>query len=70
MRQTSLSREEHSATDKIGEAARVSPATDAALAACSEKVGENKYIRNSFGLSIRTMERTTRQTCDDPWTGL
>jgi hypothetical protein len=39
MRQTSLSCEEQSATDKIGEAARVSPAADAALAACSEKVG-------------------------------
>lgn len=40
MRQTSLSCEEQSATDKIGEAARVSPAADAALAACSEKAIE------------------------------
>eukprot|EP00435_Cladocopium_sp_Y103_P015419 s1592_g3.t1 len=40
MRQTNLSWAEHSVTDKIGEAARVSPATDAALAACSMKATE------------------------------
>ena len=53
LRQTKLSQEEHSVTDKIGEAARVSPATDAALASCSEKV------------RVRTMERTSRHHCDD-----
>ena len=68
LRQTKLSQEEHSVTDKIEEAARVSPATDAALASCSEKVrGEQMRW---FGFSIRTMERTSRQHCDDSCTSL
>ena len=65
MRQTNLSREEHSVTDKIEEAARVSPATDAALAACSEKVGRT----NAFVWSFH-QDHGKEQTCHDPWTGL